>query len=136
MFCPECGADHHVADRAAEAAADREVTLAKIQADRDIKIAQITAHSAAELAETDNALKTERAEGIAEGMETALEVAGGVGQAEEPGEPGEPIVVEAPAAEEPEPAAPDMAPPEVIETSSPSSSSRSSGGGWWDGYGR
>lgn len=133
MFCPECGVDHHTADRIAEAAADREVTLAKIQADRDIKIAQITAHSAAELAETDNALKTERAEGIAEGMETALDAATGGAQAEEPGEPGAPIVVESPAAEEPEAPAADMAPPEVVETSSPRSSSS---GGWWDGYGR
>lgn len=134
MFCPECGADHHVADRAAEAAADREVTLAKIQADRDIKIAQITAHSAAELAETDNALRTERAEGVAEGMETALDAATGGAQAEEPGEPGTPIVVESAPPEEPEPIAPDMAPP-IVETSSPSPSSGSAGG-WWDGYGR
>jgi hypothetical protein len=134
MFCPECGADHHVADRAAEAAADREVTLAKIEADKEIKIEQIRAGAARDLAEVDNALKTERAEGIAEGMETALDAATGGAQAEEPGEPGEPVIVETPPAEEPAPTVPDMAPPEVIETSSPSS--RSSGGGWWDGYGR
>lgn len=134
MFCPECGSDHHVADRAAEAAADREVTLAKIAADRDIKIAQITAHAAAEVAETDNALSTARAEGIAEGMETVIDAGAVDGQAEELAEPGAPIVLEEPPAE-PEPAAADMAPPEVIETSSPSSSS-SSAGGWWDGYGR
>lgn len=130
MFCTECGADHHIADRAAEAAADREVTMLKIQADRDIKIAQINARSAAELAETDNALRTEHAEGVAEGMGTALDAATGGAQAEEPGEPGAPIMIESPP-EEPEAPAPDMAPPEVVETSSPRSSS---GGGWWDGY--
>jgi hypothetical protein len=131
MFCPECGTDHHVADRAAEAAADREVTLAKIAADRDIKIAQIGAHSAAELAETDNALEVARAAGKVEGMETVIESGAGDGQADELGEPGEPIVVETPAAE-PEPAAAELEPP-IVETSSPSSSPSSSSG-WWAGY--
>jgi hypothetical protein len=134
-FCPECGIDHHIADREAVAAADREVTLAKIHADRDIKIAQIGASSAAVLAETDNALEVARAEGKVEGMETVIESGGVDGQAAEPGGTGEPIVVESPAAEPVAELEPELAPP-VIESSSPSSSSRSSGGGWWDGYGR
>lgn len=130
MFCPECGADHHVADRAAEAAADREVTLAKIAADRDIRIAQITANSAAALAETENALEVAHAEGKVEGMETVIDSAAVDGQAPELGEPGAPIVVES----ESEPVAepePDLAPP-LVETSSPRSSSSSDG--WWSGY--
>jgi hypothetical protein len=132
MFCPECGTDHHVADRAAEAAADREVTLAKIQADRDIKIAQITANSAAALAETENALEVAHAEGKVEGMETVIDSAAvGDGQAPELGEPGEPIVVESPAEPVAEPE-PDLAPPVVDTSSSPSS--RSSSNNWWAGY--
>lgn len=133
MFCSECGIDHHVADRQAEAAADREVTLAKIQADRDIKIAQITANSAAALAETDNALEVARAEGQVEGMETVIQSGAVEGQAPEPGEPGEPIVVTAP---DPEPVAepePDFMPPMAESTSRPASS-RSGSSGWWDGY--
>jgi hypothetical protein len=133
MFCPECGTDHHVADRAAEAAADREVTLAKIEADKVIKVEQIRAGAARDLAETDNALSTARAEGVAEGMETVIDAGAGVDQAAEPGEPGEPIVVEAPAAE-PEPAAAELEPP-IVETSSSSpSSGSSSSSGWWAGY--
>lgn len=132
MFCPECGADHHIADRAEEAAADREVTLAKITADRDIKIAQINASVTRDVAETENALDTAHAEGVAEGMETALGSAAVDGQADELGEPGDPVVLEvAPPEPEPEPE-PDLAPPELAGTSSPSSSSRSSG--WWSGY--
>lgn len=135
MFCPTCGVNHHAADEAAEAAADREVTLAKINADRDVKIAQINASVTRDTAEIENTIDLARAEGKTQGMETVLESGAVDGQAEELAEPGEPIVVEAPA-EDPAPTVPDMAPPEVIETSSPSSSSRSSGGGWWDGYGR
>ena len=132
MYCPECGTDHHVADRAAEAAADREVTLAKIQADRDIQIAKITANSAAALAETDNALEVARAKGQVEGMETVIDSAAvGDGQAPELAEPGEPIVVESPAEPEPEPE-PDLMPPVVDTSSSPSS--RSSSNNWWAGY--
>lgn len=127
-FCPECGVDHHVADRIAEQAADREVTLAKIQADRDIKIAQIGAHSAAELAETENALDVARAAGKVEGMETVIDAGAVDGQAEEPGD-GAPIVVEA---EEPEPEPePDLEPP-LAESSSASSGPRQTG--WWSGY--
>ena len=133
MFCPECGVDHHAADRAAEAVADREVTLAKIHADRDIKIAQIAAHSAAELAETDNALQVERAKGQVEGMETVIESGAVGGQAAELPGTGEPIVVEPPEPE-PEPVEPELAPP-VVESSSPSSG-KGGGGGWWDGYAR
>lgn len=130
MFCPECGTDHHVADRAAEAAADREVTLAKIEADKTIKVEQIRAGAARELAETDNALTTARAEGIAEGMETVIDAGTGGDQAAELGD-GAPIVVDAPAAEpEPEPE-PELAPP--VAPSSPSSSPSSSAG-WWAGY--
>lgn len=133
MFCPECGADHHVADRAAEAAADREVTLAKINADRDVKIAQINASVARDVAETDNALETAHAEGVAEGMETVLTSAAVDGQAAELAPDGAPIVVEtsppAPVAE-PEP---ELAPP-VVETS-PSSPGSSRNSGWIIGRG-
>ena len=133
MFCPQCGVDHHAGEREAEAVADREVTLAKIQADRDIKIAQITANTARDVAETENAIDTARAEGVAEGMETALGSAAVDGQGAEPG--GEPIIVET-AEPEPEPEAEpgpdaDMVPP-VIETPEPRR--RGGGGGWWDGY--
>lgn len=132
MFCPECGADHHRDDRAVEAAADREVTLARIQADRDIKIAQITANSAATLAETDNALEVAHAEGKVKGMETVLESGAVDGQAEDLGESGAPIVLPDPdpgPAPEPEP---ELAPPVVESSSSPSS--RSNSPGWWTGY--
>jgi hypothetical protein len=131
MFCPECGTDHHVADRAAEAAADREVTLAKIEADKTIKVEQIRAGAARELAETDNALTTARAEGIAEGMETVIDAGTSGDQAAELGD-GAPIMVDAPAAE-PELAdvEPELAPPPA-PPSSPSPSSSSSAG-WWAG---
>lgn len=134
MFCPECGADHHVADRAAEAAADREVTIEKIHADRDIRIAQIEANVRRDVAETENALETAHAEGVAEGMQTVVDAATGDGQAPELAPDGAPIIVDAAAAApEPEPE-PALAPP-VVEPS-PSSSSRSGGNGWWSGYGR
>ena len=131
MFCPECGTDHHVADRAAEAAADREVTLAKISAERDVKIAQIEAGVRRDTAEAENALETARAEGIAEGMTTVVETGAVVdGQAPEPGA-GDPIVVEAPEAEAEPEADPEMMPP-VVETPAPHSGKSASG--WWAGY--
>lgn len=129
-YCPECGVDHHIADREAEKIADREVMLARIGADKEIKIAQINAGAVKELAETENALRTEHAEGITEGMETVLAAAGGGGQAEEPGDV-PPVVVEAPAEEPAEEPGPDMEPP-IVETPSPRSSS--SDRGWFAGY--
>jgi hypothetical protein len=131
MYCPECGTDHHVADRIEQAELDRQVEIERIHANRDIKVAEIGARVAGTLAETENAIDTAKAEGIAEGMETALDAAAGGGQAAEPGD-GAPIVVESPAAEpEPEePEAPDMMPP-VVDTA-PSPGKKESG--WWDGY--
>jgi hypothetical protein len=129
MFCPTCGIDHHVAERAEEQAADRAVELARIEANRDITIAKITANVTRDTADVDQAAELARAEGKAEGMETAIDGAA-VDQAPELGD-GEPIVVSAPDAEpelEPEPElAPPPAPP-----SSPSSPSSSAG--WWAGY--
>ena len=128
-YCPECGVDHHAADRIAEQAADREVTLAKIHADRDIKIAQIGANVTRDTADVDQAAELARAEGKAEGMETAIDGAA-VDQAPELGD-GAPIVVDAPAAEPELEAEPELAPPPA-PPSSPSSPSSSAG--WWAGY--
>jgi hypothetical protein len=131
MYCPECGADHHASEREEKLAEQTAVTLAKIEAGKAVEIERIRAGAARDLAEVDNALKTEHAEGIAEGMETALEAAAGGAQA--PEEPGEPIIVEAP--EEPElgEPEPELAPPPA-EPSTPASSERESG--WWSGYQR
>lgn len=131
MFCPECGIDHHIADREEVAAADRQIALAKIEADRDIKIAQISAGAAKELAETDNALQTARAKGQAEGMETVLGELGGGGGDQVPDAEPEPIEIPEP---EPAPDPPADLEPPIVETSRPSSSGSSSG--WWAGYPR
>jgi hypothetical protein len=132
MYCPDCGVDHHIGDRKEQAALDREVEIARIQANRDIAVAKVTAHTAVAVAETENEIDTAHAEGIAEGMETALELGTG-GQAAELGDTGAPIVVESPGEPEPEPEPePDMMPP-VVDTAPPA---RAAKGGWWDGYGR
>lgn len=129
MYCPECGIDHHAADRAEEQAADRAVELARIEANRDITIAKINASVTRDTADVDQAAALAHAEGEAEGMQTALEGGAGVDQA--PDVNGAPIVVESP---EPEPAPepePELAPPPA-PPSSPEPGSR--GSGWWSGY--
>lgn len=133
MYCPECGVDHHASEREEKLAEQTAVTLAKIEANKAVEIERIRAGAARDLAEVDNALKTEHAEGIAEGMETALEAAAGGAAA--PEEPGEPVIVQAPE-EEPEIAEPEpeLAPPPAEPSTPASSSSESSG--WWAGYPR
>lgn len=133
MFCPQCGIDHHAAERIEEQAADREVTLAKINADRDVKIAQINASVTRDTAEIENTIDLARAEGKTAGMETVLENSAVDGQADQLGD-GAPIIVESPApGPEPEPE-PELEPPVAPTTSSSPSPGR--GGGWWDGYAR
>lgn len=128
-FCSACGEQHGGGQRTVP-----EVEIARIHADRDVKIAQLEYREGLE----GLAVEAETAVVIAElETESAVAVAEETGAPDGQGEePGPPIVVEAPAAEEPEAPAPDMAPPELVDTgtSSPSSGTRSSDSGWWAGY--
>lgn len=128
-FCPDCGMDHHIADREVAAAADREVEITRLNTRRDIEVARITANAAKDISETEAETGTARAEGQVEGMETVLETISGGGEAGEGGEP--PVIVEAPDPEpEPEPD-PDVAPPPADPAPAPRGNKSR---GWWDGY--
>ncbi len=112
-FCPECGIDHHAAERAeadaAKAETDRAVEIARLETKRDIEVARINAGAATAISETEAEADVARAEGIAEGMETVIDSA--APDAPEPG--GDPIIVTEPAPE-PEPESepvPDVPPP-------------------------
>jgi hypothetical protein len=127
-FCQDCGTPHECS---AEIAADRtELAIAKVQADRDIRLAEIGARAEVKVAEVEAEHSADHAEGIAEGMETALEAVTGGGDDETVD--AAPIVVEASADPESEPAPEsDIAPPLVVpEPKTP----KRSGSGWWDGY--
>jgi hypothetical protein len=103
MFCPECGIDHHAAERAereeAGHAADREVELARINRAADVKIAEIQARAASTIAETEAESDVAHAEGVAEGMREVIEtVAPEPEPAPAPAPEAEPIVINAPEA--------------------------------------
>lgn len=112
MFCPECGLDHHMAERAereeTERAADREVEIERLRTKRDIEVARIQANAAEHIAEDEAAVDVAHAEGEADGMRDVLDAIGGGDAEPEPEPEGAPIVVEP----EPEPE-PDMVPPET-----------------------
>jgi len=80
MFCPECGVDHHAADREATAAVDREVEIARINAKRDVDVARIGARmnreeleAAEEIAETQADAQVDTAVAEAEILGAAIE---------------------------------------------------------------
>lgn len=125
-FCPDCGTGHECS---AEIAADRtDLAIARVQAERDIELARINAGAAKAIAETEAENSSEHAEGVAEGMETALDAVSGSGDDEPPADP---VVVQAEADEEPEPEpGPDNEPP-VVEIPDPAPKSS---GGYWAGY--
>ncbi len=79
MFCPDCGIDHHAAERteadAVKAEADRAVEIARLETKRDIEVARINAGAATAISETEAEADVARAEGIAEGMENVIDAA-------------------------------------------------------------
>lgn len=115
MYCPECGLDHHAAERAeaeeVQRIADREVEIERLRTKRDIEVARITAGAAKDIAEEEAGADLAHAEGRAEGMEDVIDAVAGGGNDEPPAEP-EPLVIDAP---EPGPAVDDDAPPPAEE---------------------
>jgi cell envelope opacity-associated protein A len=77
MFCPECGTDHHLAERlereAEKTETDREIELARINAKRDVEIARITAGAAKDVADAEATEEVAHAEGVVDGMHEVLE---------------------------------------------------------------
>lgn len=132
MFCPECGADHHAAERAereeAERAADREVEIERLRTKRDIEVARIQASAAKDIAEEEADADLARAEGRAEGMTEVIEAAAPESAPEPPEDEG-PVVVmdDAEVAEEPD----DGAPPIREESGEPKESRKRVGLGMW-----
>lgn len=127
MYCPECGADHHAAERAereeTERLADREVEIERLRTKRDIEVARIQASAAKDIAEEEADADLAHAEGIAEGMAEVIDAAS---PDPEPEPEPVPVIVDAPA--EPEPEVP--APP-VTEESGHERRSRPRGIGLW-----
>jgi hypothetical protein len=125
-FCELCGTGH---DCERETGAEKtEVAIERLRTNRDIEVARISASTVKDVAEVESEHSAEHAEGVAEGMETALDAVTGGG-----GEPdGEPPVLEVPAPEgDPVPEPEDNAPPEVIDTPEPDEPDRA---GWWSNY--
>lgn len=126
-FCPDCGNPHECT--AEQAGAEKaEVAIEKLRTNRDIEVARIGASASRDIAETEAESGTAHAEGIAEGMETALDAVTGGG---EPDGGQLPVVVEGGGDPEPEPEeTPDVPPPPDVPEPEP----EPYGSGWWDGY--
>lgn len=127
MFCPECGQDHHAEDRAAAAAVDRDIELAKINAKRDVDVARITANADKRELETEEAIAEIDAEVAVDVATAEAEVIGtilGVGteSAEDTEPEPAPLIITEPPADD----GLDLAPPESAHRST----ERKSGGGW------
>lgn len=77
MFCPECGTDHHAADRAeaetAQAAIDREIEIERLRTERDIEVAKIQARQEASYNETRAEVAAIEAEAGVEAAEAKAE---------------------------------------------------------------
>lgn len=93
MFCPECGADHHAAERAEVEAVketvDRDIEIERLRTKRDIEVARITAGAAERISEAEAEQEVAHAEGVVEGVEAVLSPA----VTEEPEDP-EPEVID------------------------------------------
>lgn len=133
MFCPECGTDHHLGERAerdkqlAEVAS--EVEIARITADRDIQVAKITAGAETKIAVAEAESGLAHAEGVAEGAELVIDAA--KPELPESEEGAEPVIIEsAPASQE---SGEEAGSPSGFEPVKPPRSHDS--GGWWAGYG-
>lgn len=127
-YCPNCGTGHECSvtgelDRTA-------VELMRLQTNRDIEVARLSAGAAKHIADVEAENSAEHAEGVAEGMETALEAVSG-GGAEDAGEPeGDPIVIDdGTDAEDVTEAEDDITPPVVVPDAGPAKPA-----GWWSGY--
>lgn len=127
-YCPDCGTGHECEGQAGTGPAP-EVEIARINADRDKYVARVSARMNREELETAEDIAETEAEAsiigdVASAQIIASEPAGETAEAT-----GEPIVIEAPAAEtEPEPSTEE---PPVIESAPPKESKR---GGYWSGY--
>lgn len=132
MFCPQCGADHHEGERAAEAAAVTEVEIARIQAERDVKVAQINARLARDELETAEVIAETEAEAEVGAAAAEAAVLGELLNAAGDQEP-EPVIIDAPPLDEPEPdPTDDAAPPPVEEHHEPADDKpRRRGLGMW-----
>ena len=78
-FCPDCGTGHECTAEQAERMS-AEVAIERLRTTRDIEVARITASASKDIAETEAESGTAHAEGIAEGMETALDAVTGGGE--------------------------------------------------------
>ena len=100
MFCPECGIDHHAAERAEreaeQVAADREVEIERLRTKRDIEVARIQASAAKDIAEEEADADLAHAEGVADGMREIVEAAA---PEPEPEPEPEPVIINAPVAD-------------------------------------
>jgi len=130
MFCSECGTDHHVEDRAAEAAVDREIEIARIQAQRDVDVARINARLARDELETAEAIAETEADAQVESAAAEAEIIAAVldsGDQEQ-----EPVIIDAPPVDEPEPdPTDDAAPPPVEDHEAADDKPRKRGLGMW-----
>lgn len=126
-YCQDCGTPHECINEQRELDKTR-VEMMRLETNRDIEVARINAGAARSIAATEAEHSADHAEGVAEGMETALDAVSGGG---DPAPVGDPIVIDSGDDADPEPdLADDVTPPVVIpEPREPKSNS-----GWWDGY--
>lgn len=126
-YCPDCGTPHECAAVTARELDRTAVELMRLQTNRDIEVARLNTGAAKSIAATEAEHSADHAEGVAEGMETALDAVSGAD--DQPAPAGDPIVIDAGDDEDPGEPADDMTPPIAIpEPREPKSS------GWWDGY--
>jgi hypothetical protein len=118
-YCPECGTGHECTEEQEKTerdAIDRDVEIARLNTHRDIEVARISASAARDISETESDAEVAHAEGVVEGVGTALDAVSG-GQGDDPGPGDAPVVIEAPEAiADDAGGAPDDAPPETGET--------------------
>lgn len=133
MFCPECGVDHHADDREVQAAADREVEIARIHAERDIKVAQISARDSRDWNETRVEVAAIEAEAEVESAAAeATVIATILDNDSDSGQEQEPVIFDAPPAELPElDPTDDAAPPPVEDHEPGDDKARKRGLGMW-----
>jgi hypothetical protein len=129
MYCPDCGVDHHAAERlereTEQAAVDRDIELARINAKRDVEIARLQAGAAADVAAAAAAEEVAHADGVVDGVRKVLETQ--QPPAPEP-EPEPPVVLNAPIVDAPVDEHEDAPPPaDASEPSEP----KSKGLGMW-----
>ena len=127
-YCADCGTPHECLNETREVDKTA-IELKRLETHRDIEVARLTAGADKHIADVQAEHSAEHAEGLAEGMETALDAISGNDGAES-GE-GDPIVIDGgdPGPEpEPEPAA-DLEPPVVEVPDTPAKSS-----GYWGAY--